>query len=637
MSEQQTKSTPQKTAENRRKSQPEKNQAAKNTAAQKNKQTTSQRKQTTQKNVKNQKSQKKEGNSSDQRTYLTENRKGHSKATSRKSGSPLKIIPLGGLDEIGKNLTVYEYGNDLILVDCGMTFPDAEMPGVDIVIPDYTYLLNNKDKIRGIVLTHGHEDHIGGLPYFLKQINVPLYGTRLTLGLVEGKLKEHGLFGAVKMHVVRPGDTFQLGCFSIECIHVNHSIPDALAFAITTPVGVIVQTGDFKIDSTPIDGEIIDLARFAELGKQGVLALLADSTNAERPGYTMSERIVGDSFSHIFKDAGKKRIIVATFSSNIHRVQQIINEAVNCGRKVAVSGRSMVNVVNIGQELGYLNVPDGVLIDIDMVRRYSDDQLVIVTTGSQGEPMSALRRMAFGDHRKVNVGPNDLIIISATPIPGNEKMVGAVVNELLKLNCDVVYEKMYDVHVSGHACQEELKMMISLVQPQFFIPVHGEQKHLRKHASLAKSVGVPEQNIMITTIGNVIEFTEDTMKLGASVPAGRVLVDGLGVGDVGSIVLRDRKHLAEDGLIIVAMTIDGKNGEIVAGPDLVSRGFVYVRESEELMDEARAVVVRALEECHREGIREWSAIKTRVRDALSSFIYERTRRSPMILPVIMQI
>ena len=525
----------------------------------------------------------------------------------------------------------------MFMVDCGMSFPDAEMPGVDIVLPDMTYLIQNRDRIRGVVLTHGHEDHIGALPYLLKQINVPLFGTRLTLGLVMGKLKEHNLHNTVSLNEVKPGETIQLGCFKIEMIHVNHSIPDALALAITTPAGIVVQTGDFKIDSTPIDGDMIDLARFSQLGKKGVLALLSDSTNAERPGYTASERIVGGSFSHLFKDAQDKRILVATFSSNIHRVQQIVDEAVRWKRKVAVSGRSMINVVNVARELGYLNVPDGVLIEIDAIRKYDDSQLVIVTTGSQGEPMSALRRMAFGDHRQVSVGPNDLIIISATPIPGNEKTVSAVVNELLKLGAEVVYEKMYDVHVSGHACQEELKMMLSLVHPKFFIPVHGEQKHLRKHAALARQVGIDPRNILIASIGNVIELTSKEMKIGGAVPAGRVLVDGLGVGDVGSIVLRDRKHLAEDGLIIVAMTIDGVSGDVIAGPDLVSRGFVYVRESEQLMDDARVVVEQALTHCQAEGVREWSAIKTRVRDALSSFLYERTRRSPMILPIIMQV
>ena len=551
--------------------------------------------------------------------------------------TPLKIIPLGGLDEIGKNLTVYEYGNDMFLVDCGMSFPDSDMPGVDIVLPDMTYLQQNRERIRGVVITHGHEDHIGAIPYLLKQINVPIFATRLTIGLVAGKLKEHNLQHSASLNEVKPGETIQLGCFKIEMIHVNHSIPDALALAITTPAGVVVQTGDFKIDSTPIDGDMIDLARFSQLGKKGVLALLSDSTNAERPGYTPSERIVGGSFSHLFKDAQDKRIVVATFSSNIHRVQQIVDEAVRWNRKVAVSGRSMINVVNVARELGYLNVPDGVLIEIDAIRKYDDHQLVIVTTGSQGEPMSALRRMAFGDHRQVSVGPNDLIIISATPIPGNEKTVSAVVNELLKLGAEVVYEKMYDVHVSGHACQEELKMMLSLVRPKFFIPVHGEQKHLRKHAELARQVGIDKNNILIASIGNVIELTAREMKIAGAVPAGRVLVDGLGVGDVGSIVLRDRKHLAEDGLIIVAMTMEGVSGDVVAGPDLVSRGFVYVRESEQLMDDARVVVEQALTHCQAEGVREWSAIKTRVRDALSSFLYERTRRSPMILPIIMQV
>ena len=576
------------------------------------------------------------------KTAALQNKAGTARKRGRrpsKSAAPLRIIPLGGLEEIGKNVTLYEYGDDMMLVDCGMTFPDEDMPGVDIVIPDFSYILKNKDKIKGLVVTHGHEDHIGGIPYLLKEFNVPIYGTRLTIGLISGKLKEHRLLNSAKIHVIEPGDTIQLGAFSVEAIHVNHSIPDAVAFAIRCPAGLVIQTGDFKIDTTPIDSQVIDLGRFAELGKEGVLALLADSTNAERPGFTASERVVGASFSNFFKraDDNHQRIIVATFSSNIHRVQQIVDEAVRHGRKVAVSGRSMINVVSIASELGYLKVPDGVLIDIDMIRRYKPEHLVIITTGSQGEPMSALHRMAFGDHRQVAIVPGDMIIISATPIPGNEKTVGKVVNELLKLGADVIYERMYDVHVSGHACQEEMKLMLSIVKPRYFIPVHGERKMLVKHAGLARAVGIPEENILITGIGHVIELTEDYMKEVDTVPAGQVLVDGYGVGDVGSVVLRDRKHLAEDGLFVVVITMDSATGEVVAGPDLISRGFVYVKESEQLLEDAREVACQALSNCYVTGVRDWSAIKIRVRDAVSKFLYDKTKRSPMILPIIMEV
>ncbi len=560
------------------------------------------------------------------------------KKTSNKTPkTPIKIIPLGGLGEIGKNITLYEYKEEMILVDCGMAFPDEETPGIDIVIPDFTYLIKNKDKIKGLFLTHGHEDHIGAIPYLLKNFNIDIYGTKLTLGIVEGKLKEHKLLSGAKLNVVKPGDEITLGAFNVEFIHVNHSIPDAVGLAIKTPVGTIVQTGDFKIDTTPIDDRVIDLARFAEIGRKGVLALLSDSTNAERPGYTMSERIVGESFSNLFKKAGKNRIIIATFSSNIHRIQQIIDEAVNCGRKVAVSGRSMLNVVSVAEELGYLNVPDNVLIDIELIKKYQPEQLVIITTGSQGEPLSALHRMAYSDHKNVEIIPDDMIIISATPIPGNEKLVSKVINELMKRGANVVYEKMYDVHVSGHACQEELKLLMSLVKPKFFIPVHGEQKHLYKHAQLASTMGIAKENIVIAGIGNVIELTKNSIKNEETVPAGRVLVDGLGVGDVGSIVLRDRKHLAEDGIIIVAMTMDSATGEIVSGPDVVSRGFVYVKESEELMTEATSVAEDVLERCYIQNIRDWNVIKIRVRDAVSKYLYEQTRRSPMVLPIIMEI
>lgn len=550
---------------------------------------------------------------------------------------PLRILPLGGLGEIGKNITLYEYGEDMFLVDCGMSFPDEEMPGIDIVIPDFTYVKSNVDKIKGLVVTHGHEDHIGGIPYLLKECNIPVYGTALTVGLIEGKLREHKLMDSAKLNVVKPRDVVKFGEFKVEFIHVNHSIPDAVAVAIETPIGTVVQTGDFKIDTTPIDGEVIDLARFGELGRNGVLALLSDSTNAERPGFTPSESIVGESFFNLFKKAENKRIIVATFSSNIHRVQQIIDEAVRCSRKVAVSGRSMENVVQVASELGYLTVPDGVLISIDKIRDYLPSQLVIVTTGSQGEPMSALHRMAFGDHRKVSVGAGDFIIISATPIPGNEKLVTKVINELLKLNAQVVYEKMYDVHVSGHACQDELKLILNLTKPRFFIPVHGEQKHLVKHAGLAESVGVKHENILVTSIGKVIEITPDSMKVVDTVQAGSILVDGFGVGDVGNVVLRDRKHLAEDGIIVVAVSVDSVTREVIAGPEIITRGFVYVKEAERLMDDAREVACDILEKCYINNVRDWGTVKSRVRDGLSRHLYEQTGRSPMVLPVILEV
>ncbi|MBP1534697.1 MAG: ribonuclease J [Ruminococcus sp.] len=548
------------------------------------------------------------------------------------------MIPLGGLNEIGKNFTVIECANDMFIIDCGLAFPDSEMLGVDIVIPDFTYIEKNLEKLRGVVITHGHEDHIGGLPYFLKKFSdVPVYGTRLTIGLIEGKLREHGLLGSVKLTTVTPRQTIRMGCMAVEFIRVNHSIPDSVGMAIHTPAGVLIHTGDFKVDYTPIEGGIIDLPRFAELGNKGVLALMSDSTNSERPGFTMSERKVGDSLEMLFSKAEGKRIIIATFASNIHRVQQIINNAVNTGRKVAVSGRSMVNVISVGIELGYLKVPDGVLIDIDMIGRYQPEQIVLVTTGSQGEPMSALSRMSMNEHRKVSITPRDFIIISANPIPGNEKLVTRVVNDLMKLGAEVVYEKMYEVHVSGHACQEEQKLMLSITKPKFFIPVHGEFKHLMKHKQTAMSVGVPEENIIIAGIGDVIETDGVDMKISGQVPAGKVLVDGLGVGDVGAIVLRDRKHLAEDGLIIAVATIDRSVGEILAGPDLVSRGFVYVRESEELMNEAKELLTETLQNCLDSNMHEWNAIKSKMKDNLSEFIFRKTKRSPMILPIIMEI
>lgn len=559
------------------------------------------------------------------------------KKQSKPTKSPLKIIPLGGLGEIGKNITAYEYKDDILLVDCGMAFPDEETPGVDIVIPDFSYILSNREKIRGLVVTHGHEDHIGAIPYLLKNINLPIYATRLTIGLIEGKLKEHRNLASAQLYEVQPGKTIELGVFSIEFIHVNHSIPDAVAFAIKTPAGTVIHTGDFKIDTTPIDDQVIDLARFGELGKKGVIAMLADSTNAERPGYTMSERVVGESFSTLFKKAGNNRIIIATFSSNIHRIQQIIDEAVNCGRKVAVSGRSMLNVVSVASKLGYLNVPDNVLIDIELIKKYKPEQLVIITTGSQGEPLSALHRMAFSDHRNVEIVPDDMIIISATPIPGNEKLVSKVVNELMKRGANVVYEKMYDVHVSGHACQEELKLLMSLVKPKFYIPLHGEQKHLYKHAMIARTMGIRKENILIAGIGDVVELTNKGISVTGSVPSGRVLVDGLGVGDVGGVVLRDRKHLADDGVIIVTVTMDSVTGEVVAGPEIVSRGFVYVKESEQLIKEVAEVAEDILEYCYIHHIRDLNAIKLKLRDGVSKHLYGVTRRSPMILPIIMEI
>ncbi len=554
-----------------------------------------------------------------------------------KKALPLRIIPLGGLDEIGKNITLYEYGSDMFLVDCGMAFPDEDTPGIDIVIPDFEYIVANKDKIRGLVITHGHEDHIGAVPYLLKNLNIPIYGTRLTIGLIEGKLREHKMLAEADLHTVDAGTTIKLGAFSVEFIHVNHSIPDAVALAIRCPAGLVVQTGDFKIDTTPIDDKVIDLARFGELGREGVLALLSDSTNAERAGFTASEKLVGESFSNLFKKAGDHRIIVATFSSNIHRIQQIIDEAVRCDRRVAVSGRSMINVVNVATELGYLKVPDGVIIELDAIKNYTPDKLVIITTGSQGEPMSALYRMAFSDHRTVEIIPGDMIIISATPIPGNEKLVGRVVNELMKRGANVVYEKMYDVHVSGHACQEELKIMLSLTKPKYYFPVHGEQKHLVKNAKLGEAMGIPKSNIITASIGNVVEFGHNYAKIVDTVHAGRVLVDGLGVGDVGSIVLRDRKHLSEDGVIVVVMTLDESTGEILAGPEIISRGFVYVKESEQIMDEATEAACDALEQCYIKNVRDMNTVKTKVRDAVSKCLYGKTRRSPMILPIVMYV
>ena len=532
----------------------------------------------------------------------------------------LKVISLGGLQEIGKNITVFEYDNDIIIVDCGLAFPEDDMLGIDLVIPDISYLIKNMDKIRGIVLTHGHEDHIGALPYVLKQLNVPVFGTLLTLGLLENKLKEHGLNKLVTLHTVVPGEKVKLGRFQVEFIHTNHSIADAVALAITTPVGVVVHTGDFKIDYTPIDGDVMDLHRFAELGKEGVLLLLSDSTNAERKGFTMSESSVGGVFDDIFSDTPDNRIMVATFSSNIHRIQQIVNSAYKFGRKVAIIGRSMVNAVRTSIELEYLNMPDNTLIDISEIKNYTDDKLVIITTGSQGETMSALSRIASNEHKQVSIRPGDKIIISASSIPGNEKNISNVINELTRKGADVVYEGIADIHVSGHARQEELKLMLSLIKPKYFMPVHGEYVHLLSHRDIAVSLGIPKENIFVMNIGDVLELSKKDAKINGTVPAGQVLVDGLGVGDVGNIVLRDRKNLSENGLMVVVVTIDSASGTILAGPDIISRGFVYVRESEDLMEEARAVINDALIKCEMKHISGWSNIKNIIRDTKSYLI-----------------
>nr|WP_294583938.1 ribonuclease J [uncultured Anaerotignum sp.] len=549
----------------------------------------------------------------------------------------LKVIALGGLEEIGKNMTVLEYGNDIIIIDCGLAFPEDDMLGIDLVIPDITYLAKNVEKIRGIVLTHGHEDHIGALPYVLKQLKVPVFGTLLTLGLLENKLREHKMLDKTTLHTVVPGEKVKLGEMVVEFIHTNHSIADSVALAIQTPVGMVIHTGDFKVDYTPIDGDIIDLQRFAELGSQGVLLLMSDSTNAERKGFTMSEKNVGKVFERIFEETPRNRIMVATFSSNIHRIQQIINAAYMYGRKVAIIGRSMVNAVKTASELDYLWIPPRTLIDINEIKNYRDEQLVIITTGSQGETMSALSRIANSEHKQVSVKPDDKIIISASAIPGNEKNVIRVVNELLKKGADVVYGGIEDIHVSGHARQEELKLMLALTKPKFFMPVHGEYMHLSSHRDLAISMGMDKKNIFVNKLGDVLELSKNEAKVTGTVPTGQVMVDGLGVGDVGNIVLRDRKHLSEDGLMVVVVSMEEETGQIVAGPDIISRGFVYVRESEGLMDGAREVVMKALQECEEKNITSWNYIKNLIKDTLKNYIWQKTKRSPMILPIIMEV
>ncbi len=550
--------------------------------------------------------------------------------------SRLKIIPLGGVQEIGKNLTVFEYGGEILVLDCGMAFPDDSMFGVDCVIPDMTYLINNKDKVKGVVITHGHEDHIGSIPYLLKSINVPVYATRLTIGLIEHKLAEHGILSVAKLNSVRAGDSVKIGKnFKVEFIRVNHSISDAVGMAITTPVGTVVHTGDFKIDCTPIMGTMIDLARFGELGKNGVLALMSDSTNVERPGYTMSERTVGEKFEEIFKNT-RQRIFIATFASNVDRVQQIIDAAVHNRRKVAVSGRSMVNIIETASLLGYLKIPEGTLIPIEDVKKYNPHQLVIVTTGSQGEPMSALTRIAYSDHRQIEINRGDLVIISASPIPGNEKTISNVINELYKKGADVIHQSLAEVHVSGHACREELKIILGLVKPKYFIPVHGEERHLKRHAELGMEMGIDKKRVFRMEIGQVLEMDASGAKITGSVQSGAVLVDGYGVGDVGNIVLRDRKHLAEDGIIMVVMAINAKTNALISGPEIISRGFIYMRENEAIMEELRRVAAASVQDALRQRQHDWNTVKAGVKNALSNCIYDGTHRKPMILPVILE-
>lgn len=570
----------------------------------------------------------------ERRQYQKKSRKSNLDFSFKKSN--LKIIALGGLDEIGKNITVFEYEDEIILVDCGLEFPEDDMLGVDLVIPDVTYLIKNKDKIRGLIITHGHEDHIGAIPYVLKQVNMPIYATKLTAKLIEHKLEEHHIRNQVKVNIVNQGDTVKLGKMQVEFIRSSHSIPDAVMLAIHTPVGTVIHTGDFKVDYTPIDGQEMDLGRLAEIGNRGVLALLSDSTNSERKGYTMSEKSIGPVFDNLFEGC-KKRIVVATFASNVHRVQQIVNSAVKFGRKIAISGRSMINMIEAARNLNYIDAPDNLFIDIDMIKNYTDDQLVIITTGSQGETMSALTRMANGEHKKVTLTGNDLVIISANPIPGNEKSVSKVIDQLMKIGTEVVYSALADVHVSGHACQEEQKLIMALVRPKYFLPVHGEYRQLMAHRDTAIEMGIPKENIFITGNGKVLELNENEAKFTGTVPSGRVMVDGLGVGDVGNIVLRDRQHLSQDGLIVIVMTMDNQTGEIVAGPDVISRGFVYVRESENLMEEVKSFIREEIHDLENKRIRDWSTIKSTLKDDVRDFVFDRTKRNPMILPILMEI
>ncbi len=551
--------------------------------------------------------------------------------------SKLKIIPLGGLHEIGKNITVFEYENEMIVVDCGLSFPEDDMLGIDLVIPDITYLEKNVEKIKGLIITHGHEDHIGSVPYLLKKINIPIYAPRLAAGLIRNKLEEHKLLRSTKLTEVMQGETLTLGKnFKVEFIRSSHSIPDSVMLAITTPAGTVLHTGDFKIDYTPIDGKLMDFGRIAELGNQGILALMSDSTNAERKGFTMSESSVGEVFDKLFLHC-TKRIVVATFASNVHRVQQIVNSAVKYNRKIAVCGRSMINMITTARELGYIECPENIFIDIDMIKNYTDDQLVIITTGSQGEPMSALTRMAAGDHRKIKITPNDLVIISATPIPGNEKFVSKVIDDLMQIGAEVVYSSLENIHVSGHACQEEQKLILALTKPKYFIPVHGEYRQLIAHSETAQSMGIDKDNIIMLSNGRVLEIDENGAEFTTTVPSGRILVDGLGVGDVGNIVLRDRQHLSQDGLIVIVLTMDSQTGEVVAGPDVISRGFVYVRESENLMDDVKSVVRNEIRKCEERGVRDWATIKSTTRETLRDYIFMKTKRNPMIIPIIMEV
>lgn len=550
------------------------------------------------------------------------------------TNKPVKIIPLGGLEQIGMNITAIEYEDTIVVIDCGLSFPEDEMLGIDLVIPDVTYLKENADRVKGLVVTHGHEDHIGAIPYVENEINMPVYATKLTMGLIENKLREHDNINNIKRKIVKHGQIINLGCFRIEFIRTNHSIVDAAALAIYTPAGIIVHTGDFKVDYTPVFGEVIDLPRFGELGKKGVLALMADSTNVERPGYTQSEKTVGKTFDNLFADNREHRIIIATFASNVDRVQQIINSAYKYGRKVVVEGRSMVNIIQTASELGYISIPDNTLIEIERVKDYPDEQLVLITTGSQGENMAALSRIAASIHNKISIKPGDVVIFSSHPIPGNEKAVFKVINELEMKGAHVIFQ---DTHVSGHACQEELKLMYALTKPKYAIPVHGEYRHLKRHAELAVEMGIPKENVKILSTGDVLELSDDKFDIVGRVPAQGILVDGLGVGDVGNIVLRDRQHLSQNGLLIIVVTLEKESNQILSGPDIVSRGFVYVRESETLMDDCRAVVQDALDECLMRGVSDWGRIKTGIRDSLGEFLWKRTKRSPMILPIISEV
>ena len=556
------------------------------------------------------------------------------KEKEKATNSKLKIIPLGGLEQIGMNITAFEYEDSIIVVDCGLSFPEDDMYGIDLVIPDVTYLKENIDKVKGFFITHGHEDHIGAIPYVLREINVPIYATKLTMGIIDHKLEEHKMLSKVKRKVVKYGQHINLGCFRVEFIRTNHSIQDAAALAIYSPAGIVVHTGDFKVDYTPVFGDAIDLQRFGEIGKKGVLALMCDSTNAERPGFTMSEKTVGKAFDTIFSDHKNTRIIIATFASNVDRVQQIINTAYRYGRKVVIEGRSMVNIINTASELGYLTIPDNTLIDIEQLKNYPDEQTVLITTGSQGESMAALSRMASGMHKKITIKPNDTIVFSSNPIPGNEKAVSRVINELSMKGAEVIFQ---DVHVSGHACQEDIKLIYSLVHPKYAIPVHGEYKHLKAQAGIAQELGIPKENIFLLSSGDVLEVDENSAAVTGHVTVGDVMVDGLGVGDVGNIVLRDRQRLAEEGIIIVVLTLESGSGRVVAGPDIVSRGFVYVRGAESLMDEAKAVLEDTVEYCMEKNITDWSKIKTEIKDSLGDFVWKETKRRPMIMPIIMEV